>query len=306
MKSENLKGYSFALIATLAYSNVYIFSKAALNEIPLAQFGIWWYLVVAVACLLFALFNNKLKQFRNFGKKEFRVLLTLGFLEIFTTTLFFLSIHIIADPSVTSFLGNLYPVMVMLGGIFILNERFGPVEIFGGFLALGGAFVISYTGGNTLSTFFIKGTGVVFLNAIFATAATLVVKVHVRKISPEILNLNRSVWLLIFSIIMFFVLREPYVYSGVALKNTMIGAILEFVAILTVYYSFHYIEASRSSIVQTLKGIVVLIGSYLFFGIFPLPHQLIGGIITVTGILIMALAQAGILKLKRTTVNHNK
>lgn len=306
MKSENLKGYSFALIATLAYSNVYIFSKAALNEIPLAQFGSWWYLVVAVACLLFALFNNKLKQFRNFGKKEFRVLLTLGFLEIFTTTLFFLSIHIIADPSVTSFLGNLYPVMVMLGGIFILNERFGPVEIFGGFLALGGAFVISYTGGNTLSTFFIKGTGVVFLNAIFATAATLVVKVHVRKISPEILNLNRSVWLLIFSIIMFFVLREPYVYSGVALKNTMIGAILEFVAILTVYYSFHYIEASRSSIVQTLKGIVVLIGSYLFFGIFPLPHQLIGGIITVTGILIMALAQAGILKLKRTTVNHNK
>lgn len=305
MKSENLKGYIFALIATVAYSNVYIFSKAALNEIPLAQFGSWWYMIVSVSCFLFALFNKKLKQLSKFGPAEFKVLLTLGLLEIFTTTLFFLSIHIIADPSVTSFLGNLYPVMVMLGGIFILNERFGAVEIFGGFLALGGAFVISYTGGNTLSTFFIKGTGVVFLNAIFATAATLVVKVHVKKISPEILNLNRSIWLLMFSAIMFFVLDEPYIYSGGALKNTMIGALLEFVAILTVYYSFQFIEASRSSIIQTLKGIIVLIGSYIFFGIFPLPHQLIGGLITVAGILIMTLAQAGILKFAKTSTVHN-
>ncbi len=302
MKSETLKGYLFAFIATLAYSNVYIFSKAALNEIPLAQFGSWWYIVVTITCFLFALFNKKLKQFRLFGKREFRILLTLGFLEIFTTTLFFLSIHIIADPSVTSFLGNLYPVMVMMGGIFVLHERFGIVEIFGGFLALSGAFVISYTGGNTLNTFFIKGTGVVLLNALFATAATLVVKVHVRRISPEILNLNRSVWLLIFSAIMFLVLDEPYVYSGNALKNTMIGAILEFIAILTVYYSFQFIEASRSSIIQTLKGIVVLLGSYLFFGIFPLRHQLIGGFITVIGIFIMALAQAGIIRFKKSSI----
>lgn len=306
MKSENLKGYIFALIATIAYSNVYIFSKAALNEIPLAQFGSWWYTVVAVSCFLFALFNKKLRQFKNFGPKQVKVLLVLGLLEIFTTTLFFLSIHIIEDPSVTSFLGNLYPVMVMLGGIFILNERFGPVEIFGGFLALGGAFVISYTGGNTLSTFFIKGTGVVFLNAIFATTATLVVKVHVRKISPEILNLNRSIWLLLFSAIMFFILDEPYKFSGYALKNTMIGAVLEFLAILTVYYSFQFIEASRSSIIQTLKGIIVLIGSYIFFGIFPLAHQLIGGLITILGILIMTLAQAGILNIRKTRVNYNK
>lgn len=85
----------------------------------------------------------------------------------------------------------------------------------------------------------------------------------------------------------------------------MIGALLEFVAILTVYYSFQFIEASRSSIIQTLKGIIVLIGSYIFFGIFPLPHQLIGGLITVAGILIMTLAQAGILRFAKTSANHN-
>lgn len=299
MKSDNFKGYIFALVATLAYSNVYIFSKAALNELPLAQFGSLWYVVVTILCLVFAFKNKKIGQIKTLSKKQVSVLLTLGFLEIATTTLFFLSIHIIPDPSVTSFLGNMYPVMVMLGGIFILSERFGPVEIFGGFLALAGAFVISYSGGTTLETLFIKGTGIVFLNAIFASTATLVVKVHVKNLSPELLNLNRSVWLLVFSVIMFFVMGQSFVCSPTAVQNLIIGAALEFVAILTVYYSFKYIEASRSSIVQSLKGIFVLIGAFIFFGTLPLKHQLIGGMITVVGILIMALAQAGIFKRKK-------
>lgn len=296
MKSDTIKGYLFAFIATLAFSNVYIFSKAALNEIPLAQFGSLWYTVVAISCLLFALLNKKLGQIKRLTKKQALILLTLGGLEIATTTLFFLSIHIIPDPAVTSFLGNMFPVMVMLGGIFLLHERFGPIEIFGGFLAISGAFVISYSGGTSLATFFIKGTGIVFFNAAFATAATLVVKTQIKNISPELLNLNRSVWLLFYSIVMLFIMNDSIVYSERAIKNTVVGGFLEFIAILTIYYSFKYIEVSRSAIVQSLKGIVVLIAAYLVFGTLPLPHQLIGGLITVVGILIMALAQAGFIK----------
>jgi len=296
MKSDTIKGYIFALIATLTFSNVYIFSKAALNEIPLAQFGSLWYAVVGLSCFLFAIFNKKLGQIGRLTKKQIYILLTLGALEIATTTLFFLSIHIIPDPAVTSFLGNMFPVMVMLGGIFILHEKFGPIEIFGGFLALSGAFVISYSGGTTLSTFFIKGTGIVFFNAAFATTATLVVKTQVKKLSPELLNLNRSVWLLMFSVIMLFAMDESVAFSARAIENTVVGALLEFVAILTVYYSYKFIEASRSSIVQSLKGIFTLIAAWLVFGTLPLSHQLAGGIITVAGVLIMALAQAGYLK----------
>jgi drug/metabolite transporter (DMT)-like permease len=296
MKPETIKGYLFAIIATLTFANVYIFSKAALNEIPLAQFGTLWYAVVAISCFFFALFNKKLGQLIQLTRKQVYILLTLGLLEIATTTLFFLSIHIIPDPAVTSFLGNMFPVMVMLGGIFILHERFGPVEIFGGFLAFSGAFVISYSGGSSLETMFIKGTGIVFFNAAFATTATLVVKTQIKNLSPELLNLNRAIWLLIFSVIMFFAMGDSVPFSAGAVKNTVIGAVLEFVAILTVYYSYKFIEASRSSIIQSLKGIIVLIIAFLFFGTLPLPHQLSGGIITVIGVLIMALAQAGYLK----------
>lgn len=296
MKQETIKGYLFAIIATLTFSNVYIFSKVALNEVPLAQFGSLWYSVVALACFFFAFLNKKLGQVFHLTRKQILMLLTLGVLEIATTTLFFLSIHVIPDPAVTSFLGNMFPVMVMLGGIFILHEKFGPIEIFGGFLALSGAFLISYRGGTTLETFFIQGTGIVFFNALFATTATLLVKTQIKNLSPELLNLNRAVWLLIFSVIMYYVTGDSASFSGKAAINTIVGAILEFIAILTVYYSYKFIEASRSSIVQSMKGIFVLIVSFLLFGTLPLPHQLWGGIITVAGVLIMALAQAGFLK----------
>ena len=298
MKSDTIKGYLFAFVATVAFSNVYIFSKAALNEIPLAHFGSLWYLVVTALCLVYAFFTGKLSQLAHLSRKQIYILLTLGGLEMATTTLFFLSIHIIPNPAVTSFLGNLYPVMVLLGGILILNEKFSAIEIFGGFLALAGAFVISYSGGTTLKTFFIEGTGVVFFNAIFAATATLIVKTQVKQLSPEILNLNRASWLLIFSVIMIFVLGEQATFSTAVYKNTITGAVLEFIAILTVYYSFKYIEVSKSSIIQSLKGIVVLLVSLLFFGILPLKHQLAGGLITVGGVLIMALAQAGFFRKK--------
>ncbi len=300
MKSNTFKGYLFALIATLAFSNVYIFSKAALNEVHLTQFGVYWFAIGTIAALAFAIKNKKLKQLKTLTKQQVRILIILGVLEILTTTTFFLSINIIPDPSITSFLGNMFPVMVTLGGVFLLKERFGWIEAVGVVLALSGAFLISYTGGTTLRTLFISGTGIVFVNAILATSATLVVKVHVKRLSPELLVLNRTTWLLVYSLIMFFIFGQPFSIPASALKNIAIGAILgPFLAIVAVYYSYTYIEASRSAIVQSLKGIFVLIGAYLFFHTFPVKHQLIGGLLTVIGVMIMTFAQAGILGKKK-------
>jgi len=69
-----------------------------------------------------------------------------------------------------------------------------------------------------------------------------------------------------------------------------------FIGILSFYYSYRYIAASRSSIIQSLKGIFVLIIAYLFFGNFPLGIQLWGGGITVSGVILMTMAQAGIIR----------
>lgn len=300
MNSDRFNGYFFAILATVSFSNVYIFSKAALNEIHLIQFGFYWYAMGALLNSIWSVWNGNLKLVGSFRKPQILILVLLGLLEILTNTTFFLSIHIIPDPSVTSFLGNLYPVFLTLGAVVLLKERFSFIESLGVFLAFAGAFVISYQGGSSLREMFIPGTMVVFINAILAAGTSIVVKVNVKKLSPELITLNHNLWLLVFTTILMFATGQSFVVPSSALINMAIGSFLgPFMGILTIYYSFQFIEASRSSIVQSLKGIVVLIGAYLYFGTLPLPHQLFGGLLTVIGVLVMSLAQARILRLRR-------
>jgi drug/metabolite transporter (DMT)-like permease len=296
MKKNTYKGYVLALIATIAFSNVYIFSKAALNQIHLFQFGVYWCGFAVILSFLYALTSKKLPQIKTFGKKQFGVLILLGVLEILTTTSFFISIHIIPDPAVTSFIGNMFPVLVTIGGVVVLKEKFGWIEGFGILLALIGTFIISYSGGTSLKTLFIAGTGVVLINAILATTATLIVKVHVKGISPEILNMNRYTWLFLCYTIILLFRNDSLIVPSSAIKDTFIGAGLEIIAILTVYHSYRLIDVSRSTIIQTSKGLFVLLGGFLFFHTLPATYQIFGGILTVIGIMIMALAQANIFK----------
>lgn len=293
MKSDQFKGYLFAAIATIAFSNIYIFSKAALNEVHLTQFGVYWFFIALVLSVAWLFKTGSHRAIAHLSKRQWRILGLLGILEILTTTSFFLSIQIIPDPAVTSFIGNLFPVILTGMGIVFLHERFTWLESFGAVLALIGAFIISYQGGTTLGDLFIPGTGMVLINAIFAATASLVVKMNVKTMTPELLITNRVVWLFVFSLIMFFVYGQSLVIPMRPLINIAIGATLgPFLAILTIYYSFRYIEVSKSSIVQSLKGVFVLLGSYLYFQTLPLPHQLIGGGITIVGVLIISVGKA--------------
>jgi len=297
MRSDRFKGYFFAFLATISFSNVYIFSKAALNEIHLIQFGFWWFLIAMVLNTLWSARTGKLKQFKLLQWPQVRILLLLGVLEILTNTSFYLSINIIPDPAVTSFLGNLYPVILTLGGVVLLKERFTWLESLGVLLALAGAFIISYTGGSTLKNMFIPGTLVVLINAVLASSASIIGKVNIKKLSPELITLNHTVWLFVFSALLMVIFRKPLVIPAHAMVNIALGSFLgPFMGVLMIYYSFKFIEASTSSIVQSLKGIVVLIGAWLYFGTLPQAHQLWGGILTVVGVLIMTLAQAGLLR----------
>ncbi|WP_423129253.1 DMT family transporter [Gaoshiqia sp. Z1-71] len=297
MKSDRVKGYFFAIVATLAFSNIYIFSKAALNEVHLYQFGVYWFAVSLLFNLGWLVKTGGLTAIRNFNFSHWRILLLLGILEILTNLTFYLSIQIIPDPAVTSFLGNIYPVLLTIMGVIFLSERFSLTEGIGALLALTGAFVISYQGGTSLSDLFIPGAGVVLINAIFAAVASLIVKMNLKKIPAEVLNTNVSAWLFLASAVMLLISGKPLAIPVSALTNIVIGSFFgPFLGILTIYYSFKYIEVSKSSIVQSLKGVFVLAGSYLYFQTFPLGHQLWGGLLTVLGVLLISLAKMRIFR----------
>lgn len=295
--SKRGKGYLLTILATIAFSNVYIFSKAALNEISMVQFWFYWFLVSAILNTITLLGRGGVKILKTVPKKEFWIFPLLGIMEVFTTLTFFMAIKAIPNPAVTSFLGNLFPMFATILGVIFLHERFSKIESLGVIITLIGAFITSYSGTASMQGFFVIGTGLVVLNTFLAAITTVTVKTRIKRFSPEILNFNRTFWLFCFALGWVIISKEPLAIPASAMKNTIIGAILgPFLAILLVYSGFKYIEASRSTVIQSIKGLIVLLGAFFYFGSFPMWHQVLGGLTSILGIIIMVMGKSKFVK----------
>lgn len=293
MKLQNTtKGYLFAFIAVFATSNVYIFSKAALGELSLAVFGFYWFLFGLLWNSIFAAKTGKLKVIKNLKNREFLILLILGLLEISGTSFFFLSISTFSNPAIVSFLGNINPVIVTVLGFIILKERYNRPEVFGIILIIVGAFIISYQGGTTFSSMFVDGAEYILYSAVFYGISAIITKKNVKKLGPSILALSRNVFLFVFSFSVLMIQDLSWGLSWFALWNIFIGSILgPFLTIMAGYQAYKYLEVSRVSILGSTKGIIVLIGAYVYFGKFPEIYQVIGGMITIFGVILISVGK---------------
>ena len=299
MKAE-WKGYIGVFIAVLAMSNVYIFSKAALQELSLAQFGVYWFGFALLWNLINLFFSKKFKTLFSTKKKQRLILLKLGLIEIVATTGFFAAIKIMPNPANVSFLANIGPVYVTFLGFWILKEQLSKYELFGGFLTLLGAFIISYKPNWDLNEDFILGLLIIVVYTFIFAVGKIISKKHIKDINPSILSINRVVFLFVFSLIIFFVQDYPFLISNKALLNTFMGSLLgPFLAALAGYYAIQFIPASKASLLGTFKGFLILLISYLYFGIFPLWYQVIGGVFTVFGVILITIAKQQFNKKKK-------
>ncbi len=187
----------------------------------------------------------------------------------------------------------MFVVFLVLLGVIILKEKFTLVESIGVVITIGGAFVVGYKGGSSFREFFIPGTGLVLINTFLAAFTSICAKRTIHKFNPSLVNFNRTFFLFLFSTLFFISSGKELAIPFSALKNIFAGAILgPFMGIMFVYYSFKHIEASRSSVIQGLKGLFVLIGTFVYFGTFPSNIQLAGGLLSIIGVLTMTISKA--------------
>ena len=134
MQKDTLKGYFYTILATLAFSNVYVFSKAALNEISLPLFLFLLCSVGFLINLIILAVKGGFTLLSAIPRKMWWIFPTLGIIEIFTVSTFYASVNAISEPAVTGFLGNLFPLFTTMLGIAFLKERFSPIETVGIFV----------------------------------------------------------------------------------------------------------------------------------------------------------------------------
>jgi drug/metabolite transporter (DMT)-like permease len=296
-KSGALKGILLALAAALAVSNVYIFSKAALKEIHIAQFGVYWFGLGIIWNLIYIFVFGKQRGLKKLSGNSWLVLLLIAVLEMFGTVLFFMAINKVENPAVVSFLANVNPLLITTLGILMLHERFNKIEFIGMVITLSGAVMISYKGGTTLSKLLIPGTEYVWLSGIIYSFSSIIAKKNITKLDPSFLSMARLILLFVLSLVMMFSLGLSFEISDSALKNVAIGSVLgPFLTALLGYLTMKYIEVSKASIVRSVRSLFVLAGAYLYFGSFPTQIQIIGGLLTISGVIFISLG-----KLKKKT-----
>lgn len=290
--SNSVKGFLLALVSVIAVSNVYIFSKAALTEVSLPQFGVYWFLFGLIWILIYGFYKKIFKHFKKLSNKCYLVLILLGFIEVFGTYFFFKAIHTISNPTIVSFIGNISPVFIIILSFLLLQERFSKLEFIGMILALFGAFIISYKPNSSVKNVFINGSQYVLYSSVFTAIGAVIIKKKIKKINPIILTINRSLFLLIFSILALSFMEDSLVISTKAVRNIFIGSLLgPFLTVISGYLALQYIPLSRRAIISSTKGLFVLLGSYLYFNQFPPIIALTGGIVTILGLLLIALGR---------------
>lgn len=282
------KGISLAFLATLGMANVYVFSKAALLEVSYFQFQFFWFGFALIWILPFLYITGIIRRIPNLSRSSLITLVIIGILELGSSTMMFLAIKLADNPTTISFLSNLTPIFVTILGIRFLGERFNAVEAVGIVLTIGGVILISYTRDTTIQEFFGKGSGWILVSSVFASISIITAKSRIKDLHPGILTLNRVVFIFIFGVSAMLFRHESFHISGRAAMNMAIGSLLgPFLTGFAQYSALRYIEASRTMIIQSTRSLFVLVGSMIYLSILPETLQVIGGIITIFGVIIL-------------------
>ncbi len=290
--SKAAKGIILAVSAAFAVSNVYIFSKAALNEIHIAQFGFYWFGLGIFWNLIYIFAFKKYRLIGNIKRKTWGALILIATLEMFGTLFFFLAMKQVENPTVVSFLANINPLLVTTLGVLILSERFNRYEFTGMTITLFGAFMISFNNNSTLHNLFIPGTEYVWLSGIIYAFSNVVAKKNIHKLDASFMALSRILLLFSLSLTAMLFLKLPFSIPKTALRNVAIGSVLgPFLTAVLGYLSLKYIEVSKASIVRTIRSLFVLAGAYLYFGTLPTRIQIIGGFLTMAGVILISFGK---------------
>ncbi len=284
MNRNQTNGYLYALGASLALAASFVFSKSALNHLSMLQFGLLWFSMGVVWNGIWFFLRRDYRNVRENAGRKTVVAVVIAILEGAATGLFYLAIKAMENPAVVSFIGNIGPVFVTLMGILLLRERFRTTQVIGIVITIMGIFVINFREGG-FAGFFDPGSVYVLGAAFLFSLATIVGRRMHHMLVPGYMSLIRSFLLAVVMALLFF---RTDVWPSIPLniwKDLALGSLLEtLIVIVLAYQALKLIEATKTSLLISTKGVWTLVLAWIFLGVFPTGVQLVGGLLTLVGV----------------------
>jgi len=278
--------------AALALSASLIFSKSALNQLNMLQFGAIWFSLGVIWNSSWFILRRDFRNLKEDFRRKTGVALVIALLEGAATGLFYMAIKAMENPAVVSFIGNTGPVFVTLMGILLLGERFRPSQVMGIVITIAGIFVINYREGG-FAGFIDPGSVYIISAAFLFSVATILGRLWNRLLVTGFMSLIRSFLLAV--VLVFLLVRSGGMIhlSPVIWKDLALGSLLEtLVVIVFAYQSLKFIEATRTSLIISTKGVWTLILAWIFLGLLPSGMQLLGGLLTLVGVWLITWSRA--------------
>ena len=284
MNRLQTNGYLYALGASLALAASFVFSKSALNHLSMLQFGLLWFTLGVVWNGIWFLARRDYRNVREDGWQKTGVALVIAILEGAATGLFYMAIKAMENPAVVSFIGNIGPVFVTLMGILLLKERFRTLQVIGIITTILGVFVINFREGG-FAGFTDPGSVYVISAAFLFSLATIAGRRMHHLLVPGYMSLIRSFILAVAMGLLFLRYGEMTTLSLNIWKDLALGSFLEtLIVIVFAYQALKLIEATKTSLLISTKGVWTLLLAWIFLGVFPTGVQLVGGMLTLMGV----------------------
>ncbi len=284
------KGIVLSLVSALSLSLVYIFSKAALNNMSLWQFGFYWFLIAMIENGILFFAYGLHRKFLQLERRQRLLIVLIAFFELVGTIAFFASIQLYKNPTVISFLANTVPITVGILSYIFLRERFNFFEAIGIVITIIGAMIIGYQS-TVLKEVEKIGLGlvVVAVFVILFSVNTVLIRVSVRNSHPLMITFFRTVLLFAFSFFMLVLKGESFNVPWVGMKNILFGATFgPVLGVVTSFWALKYVEATISSTIINAKGFLIMVLVYFYLSIVPETYQIYGGLLAVLGVAIMS------------------
>jgi drug/metabolite transporter (DMT)-like permease len=219
-------------------------------------------------------------------KKHIKKLGLLGLVEGVTAILWSYGI-LYGNLGTMAFIFRLSAVFAVLFGFVILRERLSKWEWTCVLIAIIGTFILVYPSGGMIET----GNIIILIAAVFSALSIFLAKVFVKNVSSFTLAYGRTFFLFfIVSIYAFTVGDFQFEISanilGLAFACAFLGA---FIASMILYKSLSFYELAKAVAVKNIEPFFVVILSIFVLATIPSGKELIGGILIVTGVIVLSL-----------------
>lgn len=281
--SNSGKGYTLVIASAFLTGCIYTLGKVALGEITPALLVAWIFSIASITLAFWTAATGRLRDILKCTARDWVIIFFFSAFSIAALLTMWTGIQGL-DPTVAAFISRLQTLVTVFLGVFFLKERFRALEGLGGLLLIVGVVIIRISFDVTLSYWFwvMVISGVLFgITEIFAKQA-------VRSLHPIPLNFVRNSIIAIFFVVWILAKKQPlFALGNVWPQIVAMGIAGPLFSRLSFLYAMRYIDVSKAVLVNQMQPIFVALVAFAFLGAIPTLREWVGGLIILTGCVIM-------------------